>query len=1490
MEEIKAPKKERKFLKAVGNIGKVLAEELVMGIARKFIGKAIDKVGNKKQGLVIAFIVLASSFVFAQFPTNTNKQRLGFQTTADGLVWRGSISDTASIQPVSNQNAWVILDTVNLKIYSFDFTSNVWNQVGGGAFAQPIDSLFFNVNVPTNNVDTAKMRWDSDLATVVLGLNDNVSNELGFKNFWLVKNQTGSTITKGSLVYANGTVGASGRITVAKFIANGTIDAKYLLGITAHDLSNGEDGYVISFGKIRQVNTDTFAAGAILYPSPTIAGVWTDVEPIAPNLDMPIGFCINSHVNNGTIAIRVASGYSLNELHDTRITSPVNNASLYYKSNELLWRDTTAALLVSDTATMLANYATKAYADTSGRFYARQDFTNVSSSTLTWTQSDTLVVGGVNVVQVYRNGQILLPTQYTIPTNASVVIGATAYKVGENYTVIFPRGGGAGSGGGSGSLTSISGGTGIIVNPNPITTTGTVSADLSVLMELTDTSLLNLTTRFASKLNATDTASLSNRIDAKGTGTVTSVGSGFGLLGGTITTTGTLRLDTTTIYARLQDSINVAIGGDTIKILKQEYQPASSSVLTWTITPKFPIQLKAYILVFRNGQLLNNDQYNLTDTNKITIVSTSFKIGANYTVATVSGIGSVGSAQAGNPVYPEAGIALSTGTTWASSITNNSSNWNTAFTDRLKWDGGSTGLVASTGRTSLGGTTIGQSMFTLTNPSAITYPQFNADNSVTTLSAASFRSAIGAGTVTSVIASTTAGNPISITNNTTIPTIELLSATSARNGYLTSTDWTTFNNKFSFSDTTSLNLTSRFAAKQNTLVSGTTIKTVNGTTLLGSGNLSVGTLVSADTVSLSNRINLKVNISDTAAMLLPYLKKVDTTAMLLPYFRDNDTTLLNLSSRFNAKVNISDTLNMLLPYLRKTDTTNMLLPYLRKADTSLLNLTSRFNTKLNISDTLNMLSRYLRKADTTSMLLPYFRNTDTTLLNLTNRFNTKLNISDTSAMLLPYLRRADTTLMLTPYLRKSDTTNMLLPYFRDADTTSLNLTSRFATKLNITDTTLMLSKYLRRADTSLLNLTSRFATKLNISDTASMLTPYFRDADTTSLNLTSRFAAKQNTLTNPVTGTGTTNTLPLFTGTSTLGNSVIQQSSNNIGINTTPFASLTLGQGKNIMLDASSNNVPRLLFYETNARNENDVQFGAKIQYNSPSDRLEFVMRDSFSGDPSGDELAISIVRQTGNVTIHKPTTLSSTLAVQGDITENDNNVLTNLDTASLSIRIDAKLSPIDTVSLSSRINSKVSLTGDQTISGNKTFSGTTTSAGLTLTQTTSGTNKLLGLNSSGGAVGQITVGNGLKLLSDTLTVNERFYFDLGTVAGQADNVTGTYNFSYSGNAFIVPSSLNGYCIDTVNIRAISCTNCPPAAGEKDYYMGVYKVSAGNRVTSSGATMQGSQIVCNEYDLKEENVNHVLTTGDVWWVYLNGSYFSDMEIIKASFIVKKTCN
>ena len=355
------PKKEKKFLKSIGRISGVLAQELVLGLGRKYIGKMINKIKiPKKRETLSFFLLLSCTFAFAQYPATGNKQRLGYQTTGDGLVWRGSANDTVSLKSSTINNAYIIIDTVNNVMYNYIKTKGGWlfnnadTVIINNNFTQPVDSLFFKTSVSTNNVDTAKMRWDYELGTVVLGMYDKVPNELGFKNFWLVKNQTGSTITKNSLVYASGTVGASGRISVSKFIANGTIDAKYLLGITAHDLTDGEDGYVISYGKIRQVNTDTFAAGAILYPSPTTAGVWTDVEPVAPNIDLPIGFCVNSSSNNGTIAIRVASGFSLSELHDVAISSPSANASLYYSSG--LWRDTTSALLVSDTSSMLTNY------------------------------------------------------------------------------------------------------------------------------------------------------------------------------------------------------------------------------------------------------------------------------------------------------------------------------------------------------------------------------------------------------------------------------------------------------------------------------------------------------------------------------------------------------------------------------------------------------------------------------------------------------------------------------------------------------------------------------------------------------------------------------------------------------------------------------------------------------------------------------------------------------------------------------------------------------------------------------------------------------------------------------------------------------------------------------------------------------------------------------------------------------------------------------
>ena len=84
--------------------------------------------------------------------------------------------------------------------------------------------------------------------------------------------------------------------------------------------------------------------------------------------------------------------------------------------------------------------------------------------------------------------------------------------------------------------------------------------------------------------------------------------------------------------------------------------------------------------------------------------------------------------------------------------------------------GGSGASTASAARTNFGATTLGGNLFTITNPSAVTFPRFNADNTVSSLSASDFRTAIGAGTgggsVTSV-AGTGSANGLTLSGTVT---------------------------------------------------------------------------------------------------------------------------------------------------------------------------------------------------------------------------------------------------------------------------------------------------------------------------------------------------------------------------------------------------------------------------------------------------------------------------------------------------------------------------------------------------------------------------------------------------------------------------------------------------------------------------------------------------------------------------------------------------
>lgn len=159
-----------------------------------------------------------------------------------------------------------------------------------------------------------------------------------------VKNNTGSTLTKGQAVYIAGASGSN--ITVALAQANAEATSSKTLGLLKQDLANGEQGYVIVEGTLEGLDTSTRTAGEAIWLSPTTAGgivYGLAGKPSAPNHMVYLGVVKRIQSNNGSVYVKVQNGFELEELHNVAITSPADNNLLTYDSATSLWTNQTAA-------------------------------------------------------------------------------------------------------------------------------------------------------------------------------------------------------------------------------------------------------------------------------------------------------------------------------------------------------------------------------------------------------------------------------------------------------------------------------------------------------------------------------------------------------------------------------------------------------------------------------------------------------------------------------------------------------------------------------------------------------------------------------------------------------------------------------------------------------------------------------------------------------------------------------------------------------------------------------------------------------------------------------------------------------------------------------------------------------------------------------------------------------------------------------------------
>jgi hypothetical protein len=176
-----------------------------------------------------------------------------------------------------------------------------------------------------------------DMTKAVYDTDDDGVVDSTEKEVLLVRNTTGSTIPKGSVVYINGATGQMPTVTLAD--ADSEATSSKTIGLTLTALSNNTNGYIITSGLFHTLDTSAYADGDSLWLSSTAGQMVANTPPAEPAHSVYIGRVAYSHGVNGKIVVAIQNGYELNELHGVSVSSEVNNDVLRYNSTTGLWEN-----------------------------------------------------------------------------------------------------------------------------------------------------------------------------------------------------------------------------------------------------------------------------------------------------------------------------------------------------------------------------------------------------------------------------------------------------------------------------------------------------------------------------------------------------------------------------------------------------------------------------------------------------------------------------------------------------------------------------------------------------------------------------------------------------------------------------------------------------------------------------------------------------------------------------------------------------------------------------------------------------------------------------------------------------------------------------------------------------------------------------------------------------------------------------------------------
>ena len=186
-----------------------------------------------------------------------------------------------------------------------------------GTFGLIGDFVQFNTTNSAIPVGAGTMAFNNIDGTADIRLKGgNVNLPIGQQEVVRVVNVTGASLLGADYqaVYISGAVGQILQVDLALAVTG--VTSAGTLGLVSETIADTLEGFITSSGLVREIDTtgdlqgEIWADGDILYLSPTVAGQITNVQPIAPDLTVIIGFVVYADAIDGKIFVKVNGGIS----------------------------------------------------------------------------------------------------------------------------------------------------------------------------------------------------------------------------------------------------------------------------------------------------------------------------------------------------------------------------------------------------------------------------------------------------------------------------------------------------------------------------------------------------------------------------------------------------------------------------------------------------------------------------------------------------------------------------------------------------------------------------------------------------------------------------------------------------------------------------------------------------------------------------------------------------------------------------------------------------------------------------------------------------------------------------------------------------------------------------------------------------------------------------------------------------------------------------